>query len=101
MTIAVEFHGPIASIILSGKVDYSTQEELGSAIHKALFADHVREIHVDFAEVTFMDSSVIRVLLSFQSETDTKGKPLVLLNCNAYMREVFEMGGFDKMFTFR
>jgi anti-anti-sigma factor len=101
MTITVEIHGPIASILLSGKVDYSTQEEIWNANYKALFADHVREIHVDFAKVTFMDSSIIRALLSLQGETDAKGKSLVLLNCSDYMREVFEIGGFDKMFTFR
>ena len=101
MTITVEIHGPIASILLSGNVDYSTQEELQNANHKALFAERVREIHVDFAETTFVDSAIIRALLILQRETDAKGKSLVLLNCNNYMRKVFEIGGFDKMFTFR
>lgn len=101
MIITVEIHGPIASILLSGNVDYSTQEEIQNANYKALFADQVREIQVDFAEVTFVDSSIIRALLILQKETDAKGKSLVLLNCNDIMREVFEIGGFDKMFTFR
>jgi anti-anti-sigma factor len=101
MTITVEIHGHIASILLSGNVDYSSQEEIRNANHKTLSADQVREIHVDFAKVTFMDSSIIRALLNLQRETDAKGKSLVLLNCNNYMREVFEIGGFDKMFTFR
>jgi anti-anti-sigma factor len=101
MTITVEVHGPVASILLSGNVDYSTQEEIATANHRVLFADQVREIHVDFAEVTFVDSSIIRALLILQGETDAKGKVLVLLNCNDYLREVFEIGGFDKMFTFR
>ena len=101
MTITVEFNGTIASIILSGGIDYSTQEEIRNANHKVLSADQVRVIHVDFAEVTFMDSSVIRALLILQRDADANGKSLVLLNCNDNMREVFEIGGFDKMFTFR
>jgi anti-anti-sigma factor len=101
MTITVEIHGPIANILLSGNVDYSTQEAIQNANHKALSADHVREIHVNFAEVMFVDSSIIRALLILQRDSDAKGKSLVLLNCNDYMREVFEIGGFDKMFTFR
>ncbi len=101
MTITVEFNGTIASIILSGGIDYSTQEEIRNANNQALSADQVTEIHVNFAAVTFLDSSVIRALLMLQKETDTKGKILVLLNCNDNMRELFEIGGFDKMFTFR
>ena len=101
MTITVEIHGPIANITLSGNIDYSTQEEIRKASHEALSADQVREICIDFANVTFMDSSIIRALLILQNETDAQGKSLVLLNINNYTRKVFEMGGFDKVFTFR
>ena len=101
MTITVEIDGPIASIILSDYVDYSSQEEIRNAKDKVLFAEHVEEIRVDFAKVTFMDSSIIRELLSLQRETEAQGKSLVLMNANAYTREVFEIGGFDKLFTFR
>jgi anti-anti-sigma factor len=101
MTITVEIHGPIASILLSGFVDYSTQEEIQNASHKVLFADQVSEIYVDFAEATFADFSMIRALFILQKETDAKGKSLILLNCNNYTRKVFEIGGFDKVFTFR
>ena len=101
MTITVEIQGPVACIILSGYVDYSSQEEIRNAKSKVLFADHIEEIRVDFANVTFMDSAIIRVLLSLQKETDAQGKTLVLINANDYTREVFELGGFDKLFTFR
>jgi anti-anti-sigma factor len=77
------------------------QEEIQDANQKALSNKQVREISVDFAEVTFLDSSVIRALLTLQKDTDAAGKSLVLLNCNDTTREVFEIGGFDRMFTFR
>jgi anti-anti-sigma factor len=101
MSVVTEFHGNVASIILSGNVDYSMQEEIRNANQQALSDARVREICVDFAEVTFLDSSVIRALLTLQKEADAAGKALVLLNCNGTMREVFEIGGFDRMFTFR
>lgn len=100
MIVTVDIHGPIASILFSGNVDYSTQEEIQNASRTALFADQVREIHLDFADVTFVDSSILRALLMLRRETDAKGKSLVLLNCNDYIREVFEIGGFDRLFTF-
>lgn len=100
MAIAVEIHGTAANIILSGGIDYAMQEEFKSANERALSAEDAMEIRVDFAEVTFLDSSGIRALLMLKKGTDAAGKPLTLLNCNDNLREIFEIGGFDRIFTF-
>lgn len=101
MTISVEFHGSIASIVISGGIDYSRQDEFKKANEQALSAEGVTEIHVNFAETTFLDSSGIRALLMLQKEADATGKSLILLRVNENMRDVFDIGGFDKIFTFR
>ena len=101
MSVAIEFRGDVANITLSGNIDYSMQEEIRNANQQALSNEKVQEICVDFEEVTFLDSSVIRALLTLQKQADAIGKSLVLLNCNSNTREVFEIGGFDRMFTFR
>ena len=101
MSVAIGFDGPTANIILSGNIDYSMQDEIRNANQLALTNEQVREICVDFEQVTFLDSSMIRALLTLQKEADAAGKSLVLLNCNDNTREVFEIGGFDRMFTFR
>ncbi len=101
MTVAIESHGKVVRILLSGNIDYSRQEEL-RAVNKQALADlQAREIQVDFTKLTFLDSSVIRALVTLQKEADSAGKSLVLLNCNDTMREIFDIGGFDRMFTFR
>ncbi|HEX6034399.1 MAG TPA: STAS domain-containing protein [Anaerolineales bacterium] len=101
MSVVIGFQGNAANIVLSGNIDYSMQEEIRDANQQALSNKEVREICVDFTNVTFLDSSVIRALLTLQKEADAAGKSLVLLNCNNTTREVFEIGGFDRMFTFR
>ena len=101
MTVALEFQGKVARIKLSGNVDYSLQEKIRNASQQALSGENVKEIHVDFSEVSFLDSSVIRALLNLQKEADASGKSLILLNCSGNIREVFEIGGFDRMFSFR
>lgn len=101
MTVAVEIQGNTANIVLSGNIDYSMQEEIRNANQQALSNEQVQEICVDFEQVTFLDSSMIRALLTLQKEADAAGKSLVLLNCTNNTREVFEIGGFDRMFTFR
>jgi anti-anti-sigma factor len=101
MSVVIGFQGNAANIVLSGNIDYSMQEEIREANEQALSSDQVSEIFVDFTDVTFLDSSVIRALLILQKEADAAGKSLVLLNCSNNTREVFEIGGFDRMFTFR
>jgi anti-anti-sigma factor len=100
MTIAVELQGVTARILLSGGIDYASQEEFKNANQQALSAKGVRKIHVDFAQATFLDSSGIRALLSLQKQAEAAGKSLTLMNCNSHLREIFEIGGFDKIFTF-
>jgi len=101
MTVAIESHGNVVRIILSGNVDYSVQEDLRILNKQALADAQAREIQVDFAKLTFLDSSVIRALLTLQKEANAAGKSLLILNCNDTTREVFEIGGFDRMFLFR
>jgi anti-sigma B factor antagonist len=101
MTITVEFSGTVASIVLSGGIDYATQEEFKNANKQALSSEGTKEIRVDFAGATFLDSSAIRALIILNKEANAVGKSLTLMNCNDNLREIFEIGGFDKIFTFR
>jgi len=101
MSITVEINGTVASIVLSGGIDYATQEAFKEANQKALTADGITEIHVNFTEATFLDSSGIRALVILKKEADASGMSLILLNVNESIRDVLDIGGFDKVFTFR
>jgi anti-sigma B factor antagonist len=101
VSITTHIHGSVASISLSGAVDYSTQDEFRAANTSALSATNVREIQVDLGEVTFLDSSAIRALLILQKQAEEQGISLVLLNCGRSIRDIFEVGGFDTMFMIR
>ena len=101
MPATVEITGNAARIILSGEFDFSTQDDLGSAIDEALGAQGIKEIHIDFTSTTFIDSSVIRSLLKLRQNAAADGKSLSLWNCNEHIQEIFVIGGFDQMFDIR
>lgn len=101
MSITVEISGTVANIILSGGIDYSKQDEFKKANEQVLSAEGVTEIHVNFSKTTFLDSSGIRALLMLRKEADASGRSLSLLHVNENMRDIFEIGGFDKVFTYR
>ena len=98
MPATVEITGDVVRLNLSGDFDFSTQENLGDAIEKVLGANAVREIYVDLAEATFIDSSVIRALLKLRESAVARKKSLSLWNCNDQIREIFMIGGFDQLF---
>lgn len=99
MPATVEFTGDIARLNLSGDFDFSTQEELSSAITEVLSANAIRDIRVDLIDATFIDSSVIRALLRLREAALAGGKTLSLWNCNEQIREIFIIGGFDRLFV--
>jgi anti-anti-sigma factor len=101
MPAKVELTGSIARIILSGNLDFSTQEELVAAIDQVLGSAAAKEIQVDMADATFIDSSAIRALLKLQELAREKDKSLSIWNCNEQIRETFAIGGFDRMFILR
>ena len=101
MTARIEVTGEIARIVLSGHIDFSTQENLNRAMDQALSVDAAKEIRVDMTDVSFIDSSVIRALLQLQEKAVAKAKSLSIWNCNDYIREIFVIGGFDQMFMIR
>lgn len=101
MSITVEISGTVANIILSGGIDYSKQDEFKKANEQVLSEESVTEIHVNFSKTTFLDSSGIRALLMLRKEADASGRSLSLLHVNENMRDIFEIGGFDKVFTYR
>lgn len=99
MPAKVEITGEIARIILSGDLDFSSQANLGDAIDQALSMALTKEIHVDMANATFIDSSVIRALLKLREAAIARDKPLSIWNCNEQIREIFMIGGFDQLFV--
>jgi anti-anti-sigma factor len=99
MSISVKTNGSVASIILVGGIDYATQDDFKIANQKALAMKGVSQIHVDFARATFLDSSGIRALLILQRDAQSRDKSVYLINCNEYILDIFEIGGFDQIFN--
>jgi len=99
MPATVEITGEIARIILSGDFDFSTQGHLSEVIDQALNTEFTKEIHIDMASATFVDSSVIRALLKLRENALARNKSLSIWNCSDPIREIFTIGGFDQLFV--
>ncbi len=77
-----------------GRIDTLTAPELEAAV----VLDGVEELVFDLAEVNYISSAGLRVLLS--SMKRMTGKRMVIANACPAVKEVFDITGFSDIFTF-
>ena len=84
----VEIAGRVLRLDLQGEIDVATSPELGEHLRKALL-EGCSSIIVDMAQVTFLDSSGLRVLV--QAASSLSCGYLTIANPTANVRRVIEI----------
>ena len=84
---------------LSGELDTAAALELENNL-QPLYEGNGREIVIDCAELEYIASSGLRVLLGILKKAHADGSRVVLKNVGDVIREVFELTGFAKIFDF-
>ena len=76
-----------------GRVDTITSPELEAAV----VLDGIDELVFDLAQVDYISSAGLRVLLSSQKKM--AGKSMKIVNAKPAVKEVFDITGFSDIFT--
>ncbi len=95
MNITKQEQGDLLLVKPEGRLDTNTSKELEEAIAPEL--DRFNALTLDFAELQYLSSAGLRVLLSVQKKM--KGKKFSLTNVNKNIMEVFEITGFVDFLT--
>lgn len=95
LEISSEITDEKAIIRIEGEVDVSNASELRDALDTAL-ADGVKEVEADFAEVAYIDSTGIGVLVGAAHRAQERGSVLVVANPQKNVERVFTLLGVDK-----
>ena len=95
LEISSEITDGKAIIRIEGEVDVSNASELRDALDTAL-ADGVKEVEADFAEVAYIDSTGIGVLVGAAHRAQESGSVLVVANPQKNVERVFTLLGVDK-----
>ena len=96
MTINKMTEGTKLTVALSGRMDTSTASLLDDELKASL--PGVEELVLDFAELSYLSSAGLRVLLGAQKTMARQGG-MVLKNVNETIMEVFEITGFVDILT--
>ncbi|MDR0290883.1 MAG: anti-sigma factor antagonist [Treponema sp.] len=96
MTIEHERTGKTTvTLILNGRLDTANAPLLEQKIRQ--WGEDIRELILDFAQLDYISSMGLRVLLQAKKELKQEGRSLVIKNMGESVREVFEMTGFLKL----
>ena len=96
MTIEKTIAGTAAALKLSGRLDTTTAPELEAAIDGC--AADIKDLVLDCAELAYISSAGLRVLLKAQKSMAVKGS-MKLTNVNESIMEVFDITGFIDILT--
>ena len=91
MIITANKNGNVLEVALDGRLDTMTSPELEKELNEQL--DEAEALVFDFANVEYISSAGLRVLLSAHKKMVTKGG-MTVKNVNEIVREVFEVTGF-------
>ena len=91
MTINKMTEGTKLTVALSGRMDTSTAPLLDAELKASL--PGVEELVLDFAELSYLSSAGLRVLLAAQKVMNRQGS-MVVKNVNETIMEIFEITGF-------
>lgn len=96
MTINKKAQGEVLELALVGRLDTTTAPQLETELKRSI--DGVTELTLDFAELEYLSSAGLRVLLAAQKVMNKQGK-MVVRKVNETIMEVFEITGFADILT--
>ncbi|MCL2658487.1 MAG: STAS domain-containing protein [Betaproteobacteria bacterium] len=84
---------------LSGRFDFNSHREYRDALKELMgYADAAAAFEVDLADVDYIDSSALGMLLLLRDKANQVNKPLVLTGARGNVRQVLEIANFPKIF---
>ena len=96
MTIEAIDTGSVRTLKLRGHLDTATAPQLDAALDRM---DGVTGLVLDFAEVEYISSAGLRLLLKAQKMFAARGDGMKLLHVYPDVSEVLEITGFDSILT--
>lgn len=100
MEITWKISDHILMVKINGDIDHHTCEMLRQRVDQAMEDTKCRSILFLFAEVSFMDSSGIGVLIGRYKLVQRLGGKIAVACPSECVREIFRLSALDKLFPF-
>lgn len=95
MNIEKNYNNKELTLTVEGRIDTITSNELEEVITAEI--GNFDSLILDFADLEYISSAGLRVLISTQKKLKADNIPMTIKNVNDSVREIFRMSGFDKI----
>lgn len=100
MAVEIQIKDDVVRAYLSGEIDHHSAAEIREKIDESVIQARPKELVLDFALVTFMDSSGIGLVMGrFRLMQETGGK-VILQNLPSPLKKVMKLAGLDRLAEF-
>ena len=96
LNITKKVNGEALVIALEGRLDTTTAPQLEAALKESYAG--VTKLVFDFAELAYLSSAGLRVLLQAQKTMNKQGE-MVIKNVNETINDIFDVTGFIDILT--
>jgi len=96
MTIEKTANGTELTMSIVGRLDTTTAPQLEAALKESYAG--VTKLVFDFAELAYLSSAGLRVLLQAQKTMNKQGE-MVIKNVNETINDIFDVTGFSDILT--
>ena len=100
MTLTITEHDNGLMGMLSGRLDSASSEQFAKDMQPLMEQAH-RIIELDLAELEYISSSGLRLMLALLKKVNIEGGQLTIRNLTGVVREVFTLTGFFRIFDTR
>ncbi len=95
MNIDKNYNDKELTLTVEGRIDTLTSKELDDEITAEL--GNFDSLILDFADLEYISSAGLRVLISTQKKLKADNIPMIIKNVTDSVNEIFRMSGFDKI----
>lgn len=93
MEVLTRTHRNVLYISLNGELDEKTAEYTRLALEQVMLNARANQIVIDLANLSFMDSTGIGVLLGRYKKMKDRGVPIYIANPSVQAERIFQMTG--------
>ena len=89
--------GKVTAAYISGDLDHHSAAQIRSEIDREIADKHPQRLIIDFAGVTFMDSSGIGLIMGRYKLMSASGGDVIVSRPPAYIKKVLRLAGVDRL----
>jgi len=86
-------------MIMNGRFDFSAHREFKVAYSELLPQKNLNRLVLNFADVIYLDSSALGMLLLLKERAEVEHKVVELSRANSTIKQIFDISNFGKLFT--